>query len=252
MAPQRFAKWLTEHQHKDPLLGWVYHYHPRSDAHSVALCSFVLDDIVAECPILRDQAIARCVVFGINVKHTFPNGKTKTLDLAVGTPRWAPQATRPRAGAIVPGEIDRVLLACEVKTVMTEHSKSQPRIFDELSSSHEIVHQGDAEAIAAGITVVNAAQTFVSPLRQRGRSLYVTKHRQPRAAQRMVSHLRGLQIRDDVAGVGFDAYATILIDCDNQGPTRHWSEPPAPQPGDPDHYLTFLARMATSFAERFG
>jgi hypothetical protein len=50
---------------------------------------------------------------------------------------------------------------------MTEHGKSQPRVYDELSSSHEIVHQGRQDAIAAGITVVNVAPRFISPLRQR-------------------------------------------------------------------------------------
>lgn len=130
---------------------------------------------------------------------------------------------------------------------MTEHGKSQPRIFDELGSSHEIVHQGDREAIAAGITVVNIASTFVSPLRQRSKVLYVSKHKQPHAAQRMVDHLRGLPIRETVEGTGFDAYATVVVDCDNQGPARLWIEPPAPQPGDRDHYETFILRIANAY-----
>jgi hypothetical protein len=135
---------------------------------------------------------------------------------------------------------------------MTEHGKSQPRIFDELGSSHEIVHQGDREAIAAGITVVNIASTFVSPLRQKGRKLHVSKHKQPHAAERMINHLRGLPIRDVIDAVGFDAYATIVVDCDNQGPVSLWTDPPAPQPGDRDHYDTFVMRIAEAYATRFG
>jgi hypothetical protein len=145
------------------------------------------------------------------------------------------------------GTIDRVLIACESKTVMTEHSKSQPRIYDELSSSHEIVHQGDREAIAA----VNIADTFVSPLRQKGVQLHISQHKQPKAAERMLNHLRGLPIRESTEGVGFDAFASVVIDCDNQKPAKLWKKPPAPQPGDPDEYRTFLARISRAYVERF-
>ena len=208
-APQRFANWLSAHEHRDPRYGWIYQYHSRSDAHSIALCTLVLDDLLLACPVLADQALADQVVYGINARHVFPNGKKKTLDLAIGTTKAIKQATR-FANTIYTGEIDRVLISCEAKTVMTEHGKSQPRVFDELGSSHEIVHQGDREAIAVGVTVVNIATTFVSPLRQNGGELHVSKHKQPHATERMVNHLRGLRVRDSVDVTGFDAIALLL------------------------------------------
>jgi hypothetical protein len=246
-APKDFADWLSAHEHRDPVYGWVYRYHSRSDAHSIALCKFVLRDIIEACRQLREHAESDRIVYGINARHTFPNGKKKTLDLAIGTPRTVNEGDR-FAGAIHQGEIDRVLVACEAKTCMTEHGKSQPRIFDELASSHEIVHQGDREAIACGITVVNIATTFVSPLRQKSKKLHVSEHKQPHAAERMVNHLRGLPIRDTVEGFGFDAYATVVVDCDNQGPTTLWTDPPAPQPDDRDHYERFVRRIAQGYA----
>jgi hypothetical protein len=246
-APKDFADWLTSHEHPDPVYGWVYRYHPRSDAHSVALCRLVLRDVIHACRQLRDHALADKIVYGINARHTFPNGKKKTLDLAVGTPRTVDDGDR-LAGAMHHGQIERVLFACEAKTCMTEHGKSQPRIFDELGSSHEIVHQGDRTAIAAGITVVNIASTFVSPLRQKSKELYVSQHNQPHAAERMVGHLRGLPIRDSANETGFDAYATIVVDCDNRRPATLWTAPPAPQPGDRDHYDTCVQRIAEAYA----
>ncbi len=249
-APESFASWLSAHEHKDPVYGWVYRYHSRSDAHSVALCTLILEDLLRSCPALAKDALADKIVYGINAKHTFPNGKKKTLDLAIGTTKEIKQPTR-FAHTIYAAEIDRVLISCEAKTVMTEHGKSQPRVFDELGSSHEIVHQGDREAIAAGVTVVNIAKTFVSPLRQKSAELHVSKHKQPHAAERMVNHLRGLPIRDVLDGFGFDAYATIVVDCDNQGPAYLWTDPPAPQPGDRDHYDTFIVRLSDAYASRF-
>jgi hypothetical protein len=237
-APERFANWLTLNQHKDRL-GHVYHYHPRSDAHSKALAEFIWADFLTVSPEMKEDFEARRITYSVNYRYVWPmSKKPKTIDLAVLTRRSSDGL---------------VLISCELKTVMTEHLKSGPRIFDELSSSHEIVHSGDQEALALGVTVVNIASTFVSPLRQKEASpapLEVTVHKQPHAAESMVNHLRRLPQREGAVGVGFDAYATFVVDCDNQGPATLWTEPPAPQPGDADHYDTFLRRVATAYTER--
>jgi hypothetical protein len=246
-GPERFAEWMSAHEHIDKRFGHVYRYHSRSDAHSKALCQFIVDDLRVNCPALERQLAEHVVVWETNLRFTFPRtGKQKTLDLAIGPPGAGPIGT-----PVAP--LEDVFVACEEKTVMTEHGKSQPRIFDELSSFHEIVHQGDQRTIAAGIAVVNIAETFISPLRQTKdqEDLVVSIHKQPDVTQRMVQHLRGLRIRDEIGQVGFDAYATIVINCDNRGPVTVWTAPPAPQPGDADHYATFITRIAQFYAERF-
>ena len=79
------ADWLTAHEHKDRKYGRIYNYHSRSDAHSIALCTQILDDLLLACPVLKDQSLADKIVYGIKARHVFPNGKKKTLDLAIGT-----------------------------------------------------------------------------------------------------------------------------------------------------------------------
>ena len=251
-APERIVKWMSEHRHVDKKLGHEYRYHSRSDAHSIELCRFVVADLLARCEPLRSQAARGEIAYGINLKHQWPSGKTKTLDLAIGMPS-RPLTVTPEAGIHRVEDLAEVLIACEAKTVMTEHGKSQPRVFDELSSSHEIVHSGRPDAIAAGITVVNIAATFVSPLRQQeGKALYVSKHNQPHVTERMVKHLRGLVTRERSEGVGFDAYCTVIVECDNQNSVSLWTNPPAPQPGEVDHYDTFVERISRFYGERFG
>jgi len=93
-APEKFAAWLTAHEHKDPVYGWVYRYHSRSDAHSIALCKLILEDLLRACASIREQAMADRIVYGINARHTFPNGKKKTLDLAIGTTKAVKQPIR--------------------------------------------------------------------------------------------------------------------------------------------------------------
>ena len=261
LAPQAFANWLSNHRHRDKKLGHTYLYHPRSDAHSIALCLAILNDILTRCPVLQEQALRGDIACGINLKYRWPTtNKKKTLDLAIGRPAHALRGSPALKEAMTSSDLrivkveklSDVLVACEAKSVMTEHKKSQPRVYDELSSSHEIVHQGQQEAISAGITVINIAKTFVSPLRQKqGQPVHVTKHNQPMVTESMVAHLRGLPIRERIGEVGFDAYCTIVIECDNQTACTLWQDSPAPQPGERDHYETFLNRIAKFYTERF-
>lgn len=251
LAPERFVEWMTNNKHVDKRYGHIYRYHSRSDSHSKAISLFILDDLLQICTSLRAQAKAGNVVYGVNLKHLWPNSaKEKTIDLAVGLRKGGP--VEPLNEPIAEGEFGRVLISMEAKSAMTEHGKSQPRIYDELSSSHTIVHDGDMDAIAAA-AVVNIAERFVSPLRQLpGQPLHWTKHNQPHAAERMVNHLRGLPIRSVTSEKGFDAYTTIVISCDNQNAATLWTAPPAPQPGDKDHYATFLQSIGMAYDERFG
>lgn len=253
LAPVRFANWMTANTHVGKKCGHTYRYHSRSDSHSKAMSLYVLDDLLDRSVVLRTHAAAGKVVYGVNLKYTWVNSaKEKTIDLAIGVPAEGEVVTLLPNQRIAEGIIGRVLFSMEAKSAMTEHGKSQPRIFDELGSSHAIVHAGADDAIAAGLTVVNIAGKFVSPLRQfKGQPLVWTQHKQPHAAQRMVEHLRGLPIRTGLGTAGFDAYTTVVIDCDNQGPATLWTAAPAPQPGERDHYETFLTAAVKAYEDRF-
>ena len=269
-APSDLAAWMARHEHQDKDFPHVYSYHPRSDIHSVMLCEFVVRDVLKKCAVLRRQALRDEAAYGINVNHRWQTtNKAKTLDLAVGPPaedvlpvpsialskirRVKNKKNKGVNGLKIQNAFSRLLIACEAKAVMTEHGKSQPRLFDELSSSHEIVHQGDQDTIAAGIVMVNIASSFVSPLRQKNPELlHISRHHQPMVTSRMIQHLRGLRIRDNVGEVGFDAFCTFVVDCDNQTGCTLFTQSPAPQPDDPDHYDTFIERITRFYAERFG
>lgn len=249
-APQEFVSWLTNNRHRDPKYGHVYQYHSRSDSHSKALCEFVMLDLIVSSPLMRTHAASGEIAYGVNVEFVWPNGKSKTMDLAIGCP--SRQIMVPATPITVASDFRTILISIEAKAVMTEHSKSKPRLFDELSSSHEIVHAGNPNAIAAGITIVNIADTFVSPLRQKGSVLEISRHKQPDVAERMISHLRGLRRSGQIGAPGFDAYCTIVVDCDNQcNPANLRTTIPAPQPGDPDHYDTFVTDIVSLYDARF-
>jgi hypothetical protein len=265
-ALDRFVEWFrtytfTDRNNRLPE-GLRLQYHSRSDAHSQKLGELIVADLVDGCPSIRTQAARGEIAYGINHVFVWPNGKAKTLDLAIGIPLIARD---PPIGAPIhrletqtlsrktPGQsLGRLLIACEEKTVMTEHGKSQPRVYSELNDSHTIVHQGSRDTIAAGITAVNIAASFVSPLRQlREKRVEYSLHDQPHVTANMVAHLRKLPTRHAMDDVGFDAYCTFVVDLDNQGHVALHTALPSPQPGDFDHYATFLQRICHFYAERY-
>ena len=259
-APQRLVEWLARasfidrHGRLPP--GTTLQYHSRSDEHSKQLGQLIVEDLLDACPTLREQASRGAVAYRINLRHRWPNGKVKTLDLAIGIASHPLPPIDGRSRRLPSGRsgesLSRLLIACEEKAVMTEHGKSQPRIYSELNDAHTIVHQGDPATIAAGITMLNIAESFVSPLRQRpDLPLVITPHHQPEVAARMVEHLRHLPRRQAPDGVGLDAYCTFVVNLDNQGHVSLHEAPPAPQRGDADHYETFLHSLAGAYTARF-
>jgi hypothetical protein len=249
-APEKFVRWMSANNQVDGF-GNTYRYHPRSDSHSKAICEYMMVDLLDHCAVLSEQAASGEVAYGINLDYTSPvSGKRKRFDLAIGTPATPFMGGLDRIAKVT--ELGAVLLTCEAKSAMTEHVKAKPRLYDELSSSHEIVHQGRPEAIATGITVINRADTYYSPTNQTDpTSLTANYHDQPRVTKALIDHLRGLRIRDDTESVGFDAYCNIVVTTDNLTSVALWTVPPAPQPGDEDYYGTFIEKIARLYTERF-
>jgi len=55
---------MTANEHRDAKRAQVYRYHSRSDRHSIALCEFVMQDILEACPVLQEQAGRGAVAYG--------------------------------------------------------------------------------------------------------------------------------------------------------------------------------------------
>ena len=133
--------------------GMRLQYHSRSDEHSKKLGELVVEDLLDHCALMHRHAALGQIAYGINYRFRWPNGKEKTLDLVIGVPSVA--LTAPPNGRIhrlsgrgSSASIARLLVACEEKSTMTEHGKSQPRIYSELNDAHTIVHQGSRHTIA--------------------------------------------------------------------------------------------------------
>jgi hypothetical protein len=70
-ALDRFVEWLASNSQRSNTDGRLYNYLPRSDSHSIALCRFIVQDLVLRSEVIREKAKQGRVAFGLNVRHTF-------------------------------------------------------------------------------------------------------------------------------------------------------------------------------------
>lgn len=261
--------------------GNVWQYHSRSDRHSKVACWGVAFDLLLTSRVLRRHAEQGAVVLGVNQQMTdFATGRRKDLDLVVARPVAPPGADAPTfaqlaskwqiplneaqhsALAALPplsvGVVNAgaVLVALEAKATMTAHIKSLPRLYDELSSSHLCVHGASSRALAVGLVLVNAAQEFLSPGLNthdlQAREAIVSRHRQPRDLQRTIEKVREVNRRSSSAEHGFDSVGVVVVDMRNDGtPVTLVESPPAPRPGDADHYDNMIVRTANEYDAAF-
>jgi predicted SpoU family rRNA methylase len=262
--------------------GNTWNYHSQSDHHSKVACWCITFDLLLNCSTLRTHVEAGKVGFGINHElRDFKNNKSKDLDLVICTPRqvetkkkkkkvtltnladhWNIALTSKQRSELsaLPDfactPVGTVLAALEAKACMTEHQKAQPRLYDELNSSHLIVHGSNDEAIAAGFVMVNASSSFLSPGRNKKHTLeglQWNSHPQPKYSQLTIDTVEKLARRTKPGTEGYDAIAVALIDCKNDGSSVSLvTTSPAPQPMDVYHYTSMIHRLGHLYSTRFG
>lgn len=258
--------------------GNAWQYHPRSDRHSKIACWALMFDLLEACTLLRTHVLAGKVAVGINHgMRDFARNRAKNLDLVICTTAKADRKRGNFADLVIPYTIilsdpDRkaldslpeiplaspatVLLALEAKACMTEFGKARPRLYDELNSSHLTIHGDTDSAIAAGFALVNAADTFVSPIRNpwslSEHETVVSVHNQPKNLCSVAAKLTELPRRSRPGEEGFDAFAITVIDCANDGRPvevrRGASGEYYPEIYD---YTQTIGRLAHVYATRF-
>jgi len=211
----------------------------------------------------------------------FRTGRKKNLDLVICRPRGEHPISGPPAPTFADqaAEIEAVLtqearhelaalprldelpvgavhVALEAKACMTAFGKARPRLYDELNSSHLAIHGNSPHTIAAGLAMVNAAETFISPglndFDVSTNPVKVSRHSQPKDAASIVEKLRELPRRSRDGEEGYDALAILVVNCRNDGSRLTLvTESPAPQQGDVDHYEMAVHRLAQLYEQKY-
>jgi hypothetical protein len=229
----------------------------------------VLFDLLANSALLRRHVEDGKVVFGLD--HTMQDyaaNRAKNLDLVIARPHEGGWTTKrqPRRFSELPdafdmeltmpqrrelaalpdpneGAVGAVHLALEAKACMTAFSKSYPRLYDELNSSHAVIHGASNRALAVGLAIINVADEFVSPVGKRNR------HTQPRDVLGAIAKVEQLPRRSGDEGSGYDGLAIVLVDLVNDGrPVTLSSGPPVPANYE---YHRMIVRIANEYDVRF-
>lgn len=250
----------------------AWQYHSRSDTHSKIACWTVLFDLLLECDVLRRNAEAGLIGFGIN--HVMVGPINKTLDLvltvvpparprgALGTfaqlaDRYGIPLTDEERTALdglplveqdASDDVSEVAVALEAKACMTEHLKSIPRLHAEILATGYLAKKASPRCITVSYSMVNAADSFVSP----GGKGLVNRHSQPEDARRVVQMLgTALPLARDIE-IGFDVVGVTVVECRNDGsPVTVLSRPPAPSTTEHYHYERMVRSLCGEYRSRF-
>lgn len=254
----------------------LWQYHSRGGRHSITPCWGALLDMMGESAVLRDHVESRKVVFGLDHKmHDFAADREKKLDLVLARPSSNSVRTgrtfrdlvdlhdihltdeqRARMDSLPDpeeGPVGAALLAVEAKAMFTAFSKSYPRFYDELNSSHRAIHGSSNQALAVGLAVINVADRFISPVINPDYPdtgiADVSEHRQPKDALGAIAKVGQLPRRTADDGVGYEGLGIVLVDCANDGsPVTVATEPEVP---DNYRYERMITRMANEYDVRF-
>jgi hypothetical protein len=247
----------------------LWQYHSRGARHSLTACWGVMFDLLDNSALLRRHFEDEKVIFGLDHKmHDYAANRSKNLDLVIARPQeggWSKKRAPRRFSELpdlydmhltdrqltqlagmpdpVEGEVGAVHLAVEAKACMTAFSKSYPRLYDELNSSHAVIHGASNRALAVGLAMINVADEFVSPVGKRNR------HNQPRDALGAIAKVEQLPRRSGDEGAGYDGLGIVLVDLTNDGsPVTLAGRPPVPVNYV---YERMVVRIANEYDVRF-
>lgn len=226
-APGRYVSWINDN------IG----FNPRAQGHSDALCSYIDADLRTAVPLLGRRLAAGDLVFDFNLDVP-PGGGPRSRNIDMG------YFMKKAPGGVV--------LTVENKTTMTAHGRARKNRLGDLLAYCMHLHTHHPRAVAGFTIVVNAAPRYKNP----DEFSEVAKHKavlKPRELESTVRLSGEAELRRSPQDPGDlpEALAVIVVEYDGQTCARLVTERPAPQPGDPNHYATFVKTMVSRYNERF-
>jgi hypothetical protein len=136
---------------------------------------------------------------------------------------------------------------------MSSHRNAVQNRKRDFEAHHEHVHNYNRRAVAAGLMVINTNPAFISsvrtsPLRPAQAGVF------QRTLEFCVQQMRSVTSSGGPSQYGMDAQGLILLDLPDRAATevRYFESPPAPRPGDPLHYDSFIHKLCEEYSARFG
>jgi hypothetical protein len=241
-ADKEFVKYLSEAG-----------YHPRSSKHGDKLCELLLRDLIEECPAFRAASADGTVCYDMNYSPATNVPLGWNIDLVIGPPADRTLESSKGSARGAPSEL---WVAVDAKTIMTEHGKARRNRQRDLNSFATILHMKNPKTIVGGLVVINMASSFRSPLRSGETTIHTNISRLVAESVQLFQDLPRAPSSGVAAGNPnqIDAMGVIVVEYSNlEGePARLVTDPPAPPPGSPVHYASFVRDICSAFGSRFG
>lgn len=230
-------------------------YNSRNSAHSRAICEAIVADLMATCPKIRDEAMAGRLVFKVDHVLAAAGLDEWMTDLALGPPApgFTPDPAMP-PGAMPEATPISTRVAVEAKSTMTKHSGARKNRKRDLEAHHQHVHAHHETAIAASVSLVNASDIFHSSLLAEPTKITTRAMSAYEKAEGVVNQVKMVAFSPHVGAQGIDAKCALVVEMDNinLASTKYVAKsPPAPAPGDPLHWDSFIYRICERYTERF-
>lgn len=207
-----------------------------------------MNDLVHTCKFIGELAAEGELVYAIN-ETTYAGNEDWKLDLAMGPPMHP--LMKPGPMQIARAKPASVWIAVEAKTIMTKHTGARKNRRRDIGAFRDFMDNYETRAVRGTIAVVNMAKQFKSQLVGKK----VTPHPDiERIVEEIAAMYRNVPLRSVEGERGtVDANCIIVVDYDNidLNRTALVTRKPAPQEGDPLHYLNFLRRICDSFERRW-
>jgi hypothetical protein len=173
---------------------------------------------------------------------------SRNTDLVIGPP-GQPMLDSPSRYGMVRAAPATILLAADVKSIMTEHSKAQRNRRGDLEGLDVYMKDINPDMVTLGICVVNAADKYYSHTGKRVNDHGNGKER----ARRAITELDLVLRRRGGSDKGLDALCTPTVVVSNEAPytTARWlTQPPAPGDGDELSWGHLIKRAASAYLKR--
>lgn len=226
-APARFVDWVNQR------VG----FNPRAGTYSDALSEFVVADLRSSSAIIRERLDSGLLVSEINADVATP-ALESNLDLVI----WG------REGS----SMDRkIYLSVENKLLLTAHGKARKNRLRDIVAFSNHVHNANRFAVAGGLIGINLSPDYENP---DPFAAGMTRHRVKMEkvvadTVEIYTQLPRRETADEPRDMP-EAFGVFVIWYDGRSSASLVTESPAPTPGHPLHYETFIRRIVGHYERR--
>jgi hypothetical protein len=124
-----------------------FHNH-RLQEHSDLVSKGIFDDLVANCPPLKEDVESGRVTYWLNVRT--PGARQRKIDLLIGEPTAKGKP-----------DLEKLRICLENKSVVTAHRNRDAR-FDDLNEALQVLHKVKPDAVLVATVIVGVAERVLN------------------------------------------------------------------------------------------